>query len=106
MYEIMNYMNTHMSALMLTFTYDYYCHLVDALKEIISTMGAVYWKFDAESCEIETVGFTQEPPSESERSIVCDCSFENNTVCHVVKMYVSSIFLKFLCYMFSLCTYK
>lgn len=50
-------------------------------------MGVVYWKFDADSCEIEMAGLTQEPSAESERSIVCDCSFENNTVCHVVKMY-------------------
>ncbi|KAK7306459.1 hypothetical protein VNO77_44400 [Canavalia gladiata] len=59
---------------------------VDALKDIISTMGATYWKFDADSCEIEEVGLTQEPPDESLRSINCDCNFENHTVCHVVKM--------------------
>ncbi|XP_017436751.1 probable LRR receptor-like serine/threonine-protein kinase RFK1 isoform X1 [Vigna angularis] len=59
---------------------------VDALKEIASAMGSAYWKFDADSCIIEMVGLTQEPPAESERSIGCDCSFEDNTVCHVVKM--------------------
>lgn len=59
---------------------------VDALEEIVRMMGTAYWKFDADSCHIEMVGLTQEPPAESERSIDCDCSFENNTVCHVVKM--------------------
>ncbi|TKY71896.1 LRR receptor serine/threonine-protein kinase RFK1 [Spatholobus suberectus] len=59
---------------------------VDALKEITSTMGAAYWKFETDSCKIEMVGLTREPPDESERSIDCDCSFENHTVCHVVKM--------------------
>jgi len=63
------------------------CHLVDALREIASAMGSAYWKFDADSCSIEMVGLTQEPPAESERSIGCDCSFEDNTVCHVVRMY-------------------
>lgn len=65
----------------------YHCHLVDALKEIVSTMGATYWKFDADSCNIEMVGVTLEPPDESERRIGCDCSFEDGTVCHVVNMY-------------------
>lgn len=55
-------------------------------------MGAAYWKFDADSCKIEMVGLTQEPPAESESSIVCDCSFEDNTVCHVVRMYISFLF--------------
>ncbi|KAF7803233.1 putative LRR receptor-like serine/threonine-protein kinase RFK1 isoform X2 [Senna tora] len=59
---------------------------VDALQEIVSTMGSTYWKFDATSFEIEMVGVTPEPPEESERKIVCDCSFESNTVCHVTKM--------------------
>jgi len=77
-------------------------HLVDALREIASVMGSAYWKFDADSCSIEMVGLTQEPPAESERSIGCDCSFEDNTVCHVVSMYdmptklVYFSFLKFL----------
>ncbi|ESW19974.1 hypothetical protein PHAVU_006G170500 [Phaseolus vulgaris] len=59
---------------------------VVALREIASAMGSKYWKFDADSCSIEMVGLTQEPPAESERSIGCDCSFEDNAVCHVVKM--------------------
>ncbi|XP_057738346.1 probable LRR receptor-like serine/threonine-protein kinase RFK1 isoform X2 [Arachis stenosperma] len=59
---------------------------VEALKEITSTMGAVYWEFDNDSCDIIRVGLTGEPPDESERSIVCDCSFENSTVCHVTKI--------------------
>ncbi|QCD76914.1 brassinosteroid insensitive 1-associated receptor kinase 1 [Vigna unguiculata] len=59
---------------------------VDALREITSAMGSAYWKFDADSCSIEMVGLTQEPPAEAERSIGCNCSFEDNTVCHVVTM--------------------
>ena len=66
--------------------HDFKCHPVDALQEITSTMGATYWKFDADSCKIEMVGVTSQPPAESERSIVCDCNIENNA-CHVVNMY-------------------
>ncbi|CAJ1962039.1 unnamed protein product [Sphenostylis stenocarpa] len=66
---------------------------VDALREIASAMGSAYWKFDADSCNIEMVGLTHEPPDESERSIRCDCSFENNTVCHVVRMILKRLSL-------------
>ena len=67
---------------------------VDALKEIASTMGATYWKFDGDSCQIQMVGLTPEPPNGAESSIDCGCPSEENTVCnvtHVVRMY-NSIF--------------
>ncbi|KAF5475306.1 hypothetical protein F2P56_007120 [Juglans regia] len=57
---------------------------VDALQQITSTMGAMYWKFNGNSCEVEMVGIAPEPPRNSESSIDCDCHYENNTVCHVV----------------------
>lgn len=60
--------------------------IVEALQEITSTMGAKYWKFNGDSCEIEMIGVTAEPPVDSEKSIECEC---NNTVCHVVKLYSS-----------------
>ncbi|XP_062160747.1 probable LRR receptor-like serine/threonine-protein kinase RFK1 [Alnus glutinosa] len=56
---------------------------VDVLQQIASTMGSTYWKFDGNSCQLEMVGMTPEPPRNSESSIGCDC---NNTVCHVVKI--------------------
>ena len=49
-------------------------------------MGANYWEFN-ESCGIDTIGVAQELSPLSERRLDCDCQFENNTVCHVVKMY-------------------
>ncbi|OWM72996.1 hypothetical protein CDL15_Pgr001110 [Punica granatum] len=42
---------------------------VDALREITGAMGAKYWDFDADSCEIRKVGLTQDPPKGSESSI-------------------------------------
>ncbi|KAJ7968790.1 putative Kinase [Quillaja saponaria] len=59
---------------------------VDALQQITSTMGATYWKFDADSCQVESVGLMPTPPNGAERSIDCDCNLENNSVCHVVKI--------------------
>ncbi|PQQ21786.1 putative LRR receptor-like serine/threonine-protein kinase RFK1 isoform X1 [Prunus yedoensis var. nudiflora] len=56
---------------------------IDALQEITSTMGAKFWKFNGDSCKIEMVGVTADPPKGSEGNITCDC---NNTVCHVVTL--------------------
>ncbi|KAM1796575.1 hypothetical protein ACFX11_036800 [Malus domestica] len=56
---------------------------IDALQAISKTMGANYWKFNGDSCEIESVGVTEEPPKGAESSIGCEC---NNTVCHVTEI--------------------
>ncbi|RVW24982.1 hypothetical protein CK203_110154 [Vitis vinifera] len=46
-------------------------------------MGATYWKFNGDSCQIEMVGLTPQPPRGSEQSIVCENFFEKNrTVLH------------------------
>ncbi|KAB2601359.1 LRR receptor-like serine/threonine-protein kinase RFK1 [Pyrus ussuriensis x Pyrus communis] len=56
---------------------------VDALQEITETMGANYWKFNGDSCEIDSVGVTEETPKGAESSIGCEC---NNSVCHVAEI--------------------
>jgi len=58
---------------------------VDALKEIISTLGGTSWEFDSDYCPIKILRSTPVPPKESERRIECDYCAENNT-CHVVLM--------------------
>lgn len=55
---------------------------VDALQQIVQTMGAMYWKFDDNSCEVEMVGITPQSPLDAVSRIDCDCHYENNT-CHV-----------------------
>ncbi|KAK2982052.1 hypothetical protein RJ640_017403 [Escallonia rubra] len=55
---------------------------VDTLQQITSKMGAVYWKFNVDSCQIEMVGATPHIPEGSESSVGCDCS-GNSTGCHV-----------------------
>ncbi|XP_015875666.3 probable LRR receptor-like serine/threonine-protein kinase RFK1 isoform X2 [Ziziphus jujuba] len=59
---------------------------VDALEEIVTTLGATYWKFNSDSCQIEVVGVTPEPPKGSESSIGCECQGNNSTDCHVVRI--------------------
>ncbi|CAK9148059.1 unnamed protein product [Ilex paraguariensis] len=58
---------------------------VDALQQIITTMGATYWRFNAESCKVEMVGMTPQAPTGSESDVVCDRNL-NNTVGHVIKI--------------------
>ncbi|KAH9604717.1 hypothetical protein KSS87_004211, partial [Heliosperma pusillum] len=58
---------------------------VDILQQIVRTMGATYWKFDDESCQIEIVGVMLLSPSDAENNIECDCQLVNNT-CHVVSI--------------------
>ncbi|XP_052301477.1 probable LRR receptor-like serine/threonine-protein kinase RFK1 isoform X3 [Populus trichocarpa] len=59
---------------------------VDALEEIARTLGSKYWKFNADTCEIESVGVTQVPPKNAEQRIDCECKNGNNTDCHVTRM--------------------
>ncbi|XP_020418358.1 probable LRR receptor-like serine/threonine-protein kinase RFK1 isoform X2 [Prunus persica] len=59
---------------------------VDALQQITTTMGAKYWRFNNDACRIEMVGVTEKPPKGAQSNTDCECYFENNTVCHVVKL--------------------
>ncbi|KAJ6935788.1 LRR receptor-like serine/threonine-protein kinase RFK1 isoform X1 [Populus alba x Populus x berolinensis] len=59
---------------------------VDALEEIARTLGSKYWKFNADTCEIEMAGVTQVPPKDAEQRIDCECNNGNNTDCHVTRM--------------------
>ncbi|XP_075496889.1 putative LRR receptor-like serine/threonine-protein kinase RFK1 isoform X3 [Primulina tabacum] len=63
---------------------------VDALQQIANELGATFWRFNADSCEVEMVGISQTAPSGSDGFVDCDCSFANNTVCHVVRIVIKS----------------
>ncbi|KAK8629312.1 hypothetical protein V6N13_078156 [Hibiscus sabdariffa] len=58
---------------------------VDALQEIATAMGSIYWKFNGDSCEIKRVGVTLVPPKNSKHEISCAC-MADGTVCHVVRI--------------------
>ncbi|KAJ4844264.1 hypothetical protein Tsubulata_009810 [Turnera subulata] len=59
---------------------------VDALEEITRMLGSTYWTFNADSCDIEMVGITPEPPKDAEGNIECKCNGDNLTDCHVTKI--------------------
>ncbi|XP_052201517.1 probable LRR receptor-like serine/threonine-protein kinase RFK1 isoform X2 [Diospyros lotus] len=59
---------------------------VDALQQIVTTMGSKYWEFNEDSCQVEKVGVTSRAPSSAESSVLCQCDFANDTYCHVVKI--------------------
>ncbi|KAK4787702.1 hypothetical protein SAY86_011535 [Trapa natans] len=59
---------------------------VDALREITSAMGANYWDFDGDSCQIRQIGVTQDPPKGAVSSINCSCAVGNDNFCHVVRI--------------------
>ncbi|KAL6542753.1 hypothetical protein OROHE_010273 [Orobanche hederae] len=53
-------------------------------------MGATYWRFNGDICELDMVGVSPMPPSGSEGYVECNCNYENNTVCHVTKIVLKS----------------
>ncbi|CAM8898209.1 unnamed protein product [Rhodiola kirilowii] len=55
---------------------------VNALAQVVKTMGNVYWQFNSISCKVELFGMTPNPPSDSETNVTCDCNFPGN-VCHI-----------------------
>ncbi|KAK6133552.1 hypothetical protein DH2020_032681 [Rehmannia glutinosa] len=63
---------------------------VEALQQIATEMGATYWRFNGDICELGMVGVSPTPPSGSEGYVDCNCNYNNNTVCHVTKIVVKS----------------
>ncbi|XP_058194283.1 probable LRR receptor-like serine/threonine-protein kinase RFK1 [Rhododendron vialii] len=59
---------------------------VDALQQIATSMGAIYWEFNSDSCQVEVVGLTDQAPKGSDSSVECPCNFVNDTYCHVEKI--------------------
>ncbi|KAB5534213.1 hypothetical protein DKX38_017299 [Salix brachista] len=67
---------------------------VDALEKIALTLGSKYWKFNADTCQIESVGVTQVPPKNAEQRIDCECKNGNNTDCHVTRIQDQTYFVE------------
>ncbi|KAH7843772.1 hypothetical protein Vadar_020583 [Vaccinium darrowii] len=66
---------------------------VDALKEIGKTLGKTDWNFSvgANPCSGEAGGWiTPNLPKGSLNNVTCDCSFVNNTVCHITRIALKS----------------
>ncbi|GMP72074.1 hypothetical protein CsSME_00030238 [Camellia sinensis var. sinensis] len=60
---------------------------VAALQQMATTMGANYWEFNSDSCQVKMVGVvTPQAPTGSQSNIECQCNFVNDTYCHVVSI--------------------
>ena len=78
-------------------------YLVQALKEIGKTVGKRNWDFDVDPCSGQRNWTSAVQVKGSENAVTCDCSFANNTVCHVISMYVNILSLSlFLYYLLTL----
>ncbi|XP_042482782.1 probable LRR receptor-like serine/threonine-protein kinase At1g07650 [Macadamia integrifolia] len=61
---------------------------VDALKQIAKTMGKHGWNFSVDPCSGEYNWVTPYPAVGYDNNVTCDCHFQNETVCHVVSIFL------------------
>jgi len=62
---------------------------VEVLKQIGKTLGKQDSDFSADPCSRGKGWISQDLPEGQENAVTCNCSFNDNTVCHVTSMYVS-----------------
>lgn len=79
-----------------------------ALQRIAKTIGKTDWNFSVDPCTSgESSWVNPNQIKGAENAVTCNCSFANNTVCHVVSMYVclishSFFFISSYCYIYLL----
>ncbi|XP_052877036.1 probable leucine-rich repeat receptor-like serine/threonine-protein kinase At3g14840 isoform X2 [Gossypium arboreum] len=56
---------------------------VEALRSISRTLGKTDWNFDIDLCS-RSNSWLDQPTSYYANNVTCDCSFNNNTTCHVI----------------------
>ncbi|KAL2455590.1 putative leucine-rich repeat receptor-like serine/threonine-protein kinase [Forsythia ovata] len=61
------------------------CFLVDALKQIGKTLGKE-WNFSVDPCSGGGNWITPNAPKGYNNTVTCNCSYESNTICHVVSI--------------------
>ncbi|XVF79048.1 hypothetical protein PTKIN_Ptkin14bG0188500 [Pterospermum kingtungense] len=60
---------------------------VEALKSIAATLGKTDWNYDIDPCSGDgNWNVSNDREAFDANSVTCDCSFDNNTTCHVVSM--------------------
>ncbi|GFQ06094.1 probable leucine-rich repeat receptor-like serine/threonine-protein kinase at3g14840 [Phtheirospermum japonicum] len=59
---------------------------VESLRVIARTLGKSDWNFSVDPCSGLSGWVTQNPVKGNENALTCDCTFQNNTVCHVVSI--------------------
>jgi len=69
---------------------------VKALKEIGNKIGKKDWDFGVDPCSGKGKWNVSDSRKGFESSVICDCSFNHNSSCHVVSMYVLDSLLSHL----------
>ncbi|XP_077226858.1 leucine-rich repeat (LRR) family protein isoform X1 [Tasmannia lanceolata] len=59
---------------------------VETLRQIGKTIGKTNWDFTVEPCSGESGWISPRTTKYYNNSVTCNCSFANNTTCHVVSM--------------------
>ncbi|XP_027064127.1 probable leucine-rich repeat receptor-like serine/threonine-protein kinase At3g14840 isoform X1 [Coffea arabica] len=66
---------------------------VEVLKEIAKTLGKTDWDFSVDPCSGQSNWRNDAALPEFANAVTCDCSFENNTTCHVSSIVLKSLSL-------------
>lgn len=59
---------------------------VEALKDIATTLGKKDWDFSVDPCSGERNWTSVVQVKGSENELRCNCSYNNDTLCHVTNM--------------------
>ncbi|XP_010246509.1 PREDICTED: probable leucine-rich repeat receptor-like serine/threonine-protein kinase At3g14840 [Nelumbo nucifera] len=59
---------------------------VNALRQIAKTLGKTNWDFSVDPCSGLSGWTTANPEKGFENAVYCNCSFSNNTLCHVTSI--------------------
>ncbi|XVF79030.1 hypothetical protein PTKIN_Ptkin14bG0186800 [Pterospermum kingtungense] len=63
---------------------------VEALKSISKTLGKRNWNFSVDPCSGSDGWIETESSKDYDSNVTCDCSFSDNTTCHVVNIKLKS----------------
>ncbi|KAE9617051.1 putative protein kinase RLK-Pelle-DLSV family [Lupinus albus] len=63
---------------------------VEALRDIGNTLGKKDWNFSVDPCSGQSNWKLVNQSEGSENSVTCNCSFANNTACHVISIVLKS----------------
>ncbi|KAI3457606.1 hypothetical protein Pfo_014269 [Paulownia fortunei] len=59
---------------------------VESLQVIARSLGKMDWNFSVDPCSGLSGWVTQNPVKGNENAVTCNCTFDNNTICHVVSI--------------------
>ena len=60
---------------------------MEAVGNILAAMNATSWRFNSDTCTLDTIAEVPRLSQEANASVGCDCNIGNDTNCHVVRMY-------------------